>query len=188
LGVVNLATDSDGETHTGERVKETRARYERIRRKLRKAGTKSAKRHLKKISGREKRFKRDTNHVVSKRIVQKAKESGRRLALEDLRHLRKRTTVRRSQRSRHNKWAYLQLRSFVEYKALLAGVSVCLVAPRNTSKTCPVCGHCERANRRSQAEFVCKSCAHAAAADVNAAVNIAARADVMQPIVSLRTS
>jgi putative transposase len=64
-------------------------------------------------------------------------------------------------------------------------VLVHLVDPRNTSKTCAQCGHCERTNRRSQAEFVCKSCGHVAAADVNAAVNIAARGDVMRPIVSL---
>ncbi|MCA1687069.1 MAG: transposase, partial [Actinobacteria bacterium] len=52
------------------------------------------------------------------------------------------------------------------------------------SKTCSMCRHCEKANRRSQAEFVCKSCGHVAPADVNAAVNIAARGEVMRPIVA----
>ncbi len=184
LGIVNLASDSDGETHTGEHVERSRARYERIRRRLQKAGTKSAKRHLKKLSGKERRFRRDTNHVISKRIVEKAKNSDRAIALEDLRHLRGRTTVRRSQRSRHNSWSYHQLRSFIEYKAVLAGVMVYLVDPRNTSKICSTCGHCEKANRKSQAVFLCRSCGHAAAADVNAAINVAARGEVMRPIVS----
>lgn len=186
VGIVNLATDSDGDAHTGEGVERSRSRYARLKRKLQKANTKSAKRHLKKLSGRERRFRKDTNHCVSKMLVGKAKETNRAIALEDLRHLRARTTVRRSQRSRHSSQSYHQLRSFIEYKAALAGVVVCLVDPRNTSKTCSACGHCERSNRKSQAEFICKSCGHAAPADVNAAINIAARAEVvMRPTVSL---
>ncbi len=186
LGMVNLATDSDGRVYSGEAVERSRARYERIRRKLQKAGTKSAKKYLKKVAGKEKRFKRDANHVASKAIVNEAKATGRALVLEDLRHLRERTTVKRSQRSRHGKWAYDQLRTFIEYKATLAGVKLFFVDPRNTSRACSECGHCERANRKSQAEFVCRSCGHAAPADVNAAVNIAARAAVSQPIVAVK--
>jgi len=182
FGIVNLATDSDGEAHTGEDVERARIGYARIRRKLQAAGTKSAKRHLKRLSGREARLRKDTNHVISKKLVGKAKATNRAIALEDLRHSRKRATVRKSQRSRHESWSYHQLRFFVEYKALLAGVRLYLVDPRNTSNTCSMCGHCEKTNRRSQAEFLCKSCGHVAPADVNAAVNIAARGEVMRPI------
>ncbi|NCC37325.1 MAG: transposase, partial [Chloroflexia bacterium] len=57
-----------------------------------------------------------------------------------------------------------------------AGVPVVAVDPRNTSRTCAVCGHCEKANRRSQAEFCCVVCGHTAPADVNAAINISNRA------------
>jgi len=185
LGIVNLATDSDGEIHPGESVERARIRYERHRRKLQKRRTRSAFRRLKKASGKEKRFKRNANHKIAKAIVEKAKESGRAIALEDLRHLKKRTTVKRLQRSRHSKWSYNQLRSFIEYKAKLSGVVVVLVDPRNTSRMCSECGHCERANRKSQAKFVCNSCGHAAPADVNAAANIAARAAfVNRPIVA----
>ncbi|MEV8371255.1 transposase [Kribbella sp. NPDC056861] len=48
------------------------------------------------------------------------------------------------------------------------------VNPAYTSRTCSVCGHCARENRKSQAVFRCVSCGHQANADVNAAVNIAA--------------
>jgi putative transposase len=185
LGMINLATDSDGKAHSGEAVEKSRARYERIRRKLQRAGPKSAKRHLKRISGGERRFKRDTNHRISKAIVGKVKDTSRAIALENLRHLRERTTVRRSQRSRHGKWAYGQLCSFIEYKARLAGVEVFFVDPRNTSHACSKCGYCERANRKNRDEFVCGSCGYAAPADVNAALNIAARAAASQPIVAV---
>jgi len=96
LGIVILATDSDGEAHTGEDIERARTGYARIRRKLQAAGTKSARRHLKKLSGREARFRKDTNHVISKKLVNKAKDTNRAIALEDLRHLRKRATVRKS--------------------------------------------------------------------------------------------
>jgi hypothetical protein len=42
----------------------------------------------------------------------------------------------------------------------------------------------DAANRRSQSDFVCKGCGHAAHADTNAAGNICRRAAVMQRIVS----
>jgi putative transposase len=74
-------------------------------------------------------------------------------------------------------WSFFQLRSFVEYKAQLVGVPIVLVDPRNTSRTCNVCGHCEKANRKSQAEFLCKHCGHSANADLNAARNIRDRAE-----------
>ncbi|SQD95064.1 transposase (fragment) [Parafrankia sp. Ea1.12] len=53
-----------------------------------------------------------------------------------------------------------------------AGRVVVEVNPANTSRTCVVCGHCHADNRRTQAAFTCVACAHAAHADVNAAINI----------------
>jgi putative transposase len=186
LGIVNLATDSDGETFSGQAVEQTRQRLLKLRAALQKRGTKSAKRHLRRLRRKERRFHQNTNHCISKHLVAKAKQTRRGLAIEDLRHIRQRTdsTVRRSQRHRHASWSFFQLRAFIEYKARLAGVCLHLVDPRNTSRTCAVCGHCDKANRKSQAEFVCRNplCGHAAPADWNAAINISS-ADVKQPIV-----
>jgi transposase len=69
LGIVNLATVSDGETHSGKAVETKRQWYANRRAALQKVGTKSAKRHLKRLAGRQKRFQKDTNHVISKRLV-----------------------------------------------------------------------------------------------------------------------
>lgn len=191
LGIVNLATDSDGEMFSGAVVDATRQKMTTLRAALQKKGTRSAKRHLKRLGQHEQRFRRNTNHVISKRLVAKAKQSHRGIALEDLRHIRSRTdsTVRRSQRQRHTSWGFAQLRGFISYKAAMAGVCLHLVDPRNTSRTCsqPTCGHCEKANRKSQAEFVCQSCGFAAPADWNAAINIS-RATVKTPIVAARAS
>jgi len=187
LGISRLAVTSQPRFLGGKQVKETNNRYFRLRRDLQTKGTKSAKRHLKRLSGREKRFKRNTNHVISKRLVQKAKRTGRAIAIEDLRHIRQRTerTVKRSQRNRHSSWAFAQLRYFLEYKARAAGVMLYTVDPRNTSRTCSRCGHCAKSNRQNQASFLCKSCGYAAPADENASVNIS-RAAVKRLIVGGR--
>jgi IS605 OrfB family transposase len=184
LGIRNLAVDSDGETHSGAAVEATRQRHQRLRNMLQPIGTKSAKRHLKKLSGKEARFRSHTNHVISKHIVAKAKGTGRGIAVEDLTGIRDRVTVRKDERAMHSGWAFFQLRAFLSYKSAIAGVKLVAVDPRNTSRTCPACGYIDKANRKSQSEFACKSCDFVDHADHVGAVNIARRTVVNQPIVS----
>ena len=184
LGIRNLAVDSDGEKHSGAAVEATRQRHQRLRNMLQPVGTKSAKRHLKKLSGKEARFRSHTNHVISKHIVAKAKGTGRGIAVENLTGIRERATVRRSQRAMHSGWAFFQLRAFLSYKAAIAGVKLVAVDPRNTSRTCPACGYIDKANRKSQSDFACKSCDFVDHADHVGAVNIARRAAVSRPFVA----
>ena len=190
LGVVNLATDSDGTVYSSESVEKVRAKADRLKARLQRAAEahplrgKSAKRHLKAIGQREGRFRRQTNHCISKSIVARAEDTKRAVALEDLGGIRERTTVRRSQRRRHLSWSFAQLRAFVEYKAAAKGVPVVLVDPRNTSRTCPSCGTVDQKNRPTRDEFRCGSCGLAGPADRIAATNIAARAGVDRPIVA----
>ena len=183
LGIANIATDSTGERHTGAEVEKNRKRHMTARTTFQRRGTKSAKRRLKKLSGRQARYQKHTNHVLSKKIVAKASTLGLGIALEDLRGIRSRCEqkVRRTQRSRLSNWSFSQLRAYLTYKAKLAGVQTVTVDPRNTSRTCAVCGHCDKANRKSQDRFSCTSCGHEAHADHNAAKNIAARGEVTHP-------
>lgn len=182
LGVVNLATDSTGESFSGVGVEDQRRRYVQRRAGLNRVGTKSARKRLSKIRNREANFRRNENHVISKRVVAKAKASGSAIAVEELGGIRERLTVRRQQRNRLGGWAFAQLRSFVEYKAKLAGIPVVSVDPRNTSRTCAECGYCDKANRKSQAEFICLQCGYSTNADYNAARNIRAKALVKVPM------
>jgi putative transposase len=175
LGIVNIATDSDGAIFSGEPVERVRRRHHRNRMRAQRKGTKGAKKRLKRLSRREARFRRHVNHCIGKAIVAKAKGTDRGIALEDLKGIRERTTVRAKQRSRHSGWAFGQLRSFVEYKAVLAGVPVVAVDPRDSSRTCSECGHCEKANRKDRAAFECRHCGHSANADLNAARNLRVR-------------
>jgi len=182
MGIVNLSTDSDGESFSGKAVDRVREKIHTLKKALQEKGTKNAKRHLKKVSGKEARFKKDTNHCISKRIVSKAKGTERGIALEDLKGFNGQKMVGKSQKERFGKWAFEQLRRFITYKAILEGVPVVTVDPRNTSRTCSICGHCEKANRKSQARFSCQKCEYSEHADINAAKNIAFKAAINRPI------
>lgn len=181
LGVTNIAVDSDGAIHSGRAIKNIRYRHRRLRNKLQRKGTLGAKRRLRILAGQEYRFAKHTNHVLSKQLVAKAERTKRAIAMEDLSHIRTRIRARRSQRATLHSWSFAQLRGFVSYKAQLSGVPVHFVDPRNTSRTCPECGHCAKENRKTQAAFVCLSCGFADLADKIAAINIGRRAVVNQP-------
>lgn len=183
LGIVNLTVDSDGTTYCGEPIEQQRRRYAHRRRNLQHKGTRAARRKLRRISGRQQRFQRNTNHIISKCIVAKAQRTGRGIALENLKGIRDRVKASRRQRARLHNWPFRQLQTFIAYKAMAAGIPIILVDPRHTSQTCPACGHVAKANRPSQTSFSCTSCGYAALADMVAARNIRARAVVMQPMV-----
>jgi putative transposase len=130
---------------------------------------------LMRVARKESAFRRHENHCISKSIIGAAKGTARGIAVEDLTHIRQRITARGGEaRNRLSGWSFAQLFAFVSYKARLAGVPVVEVDPRNTSRTCSGCGHCERANRKSQAEFSCRSCGMSMNADWNAALNLRA--------------
>jgi IS605 OrfB family transposase len=172
LGVTNIATDSDGEVHSGRAIKNVRYRHRRLRNKLQRKRTLGSRRRLRKLAGQERRFATQVNHCLSKRIVATAKRTKRAIALEKLTHIRTRVRARRSQRVTLHSWSFAQLQAFIVYKAALVGVPVQFVDPRNTSRTCPSCGHIDKANRKTQSWFVCTSCGFAGHADVIAAENI----------------
>jgi IS605 OrfB family transposase len=181
VGVVNIATTSDGQNFSGSHLNNLRHRSFRLRKKLQSKGTKSAKRLLKRRRRKERNFSAHTNHEISKQIVATAERTGRGIALENLEGIRSRIRARRPQRRTLHSWAFADLQTKIAYKAKRAGVPVCFVDPRNTSRECRDCGHIEKANRKTRDKFVCLSCGHSADADANAASVIAGRADVIQP-------
>lgn len=175
LGIANIAADSDGALYGGSAVKGVRLRQRRLRKKLQKNGTTSAKRRLKKLAGKEQRFATHTNHVIAKQIVATAQGTGRGISVEDLTGIRERVIVRHGQRVVLHSWAFLQLKMFLLYKAALAGVRVVQVDPRNSSRECSQCSYIDQRNRSSQSKFSCRRCGFTAHADLNAAVNLRER-------------
>lgn len=186
LGIVNIATTSDGDRFSGARLNRYRKRQQRIRKRLQAKKTSSARRLLKKRHRKEARFAADVNHRISKTIVAEAERTGRGIAVEELTGIRDRVRLRKPQRATLHSWAFAQLGQFLTYKAQQAGVVLAQVDPAYTSQTCHACGHVDKRNRRSQAVFHCGRCDFVGHADHNAAHNIAARGvvrwgEVMRP-------
>lgn len=182
LGLTNLAKSSDGQTFGDARkVAGIRARRWRQRKRLQAKGTRSAKRVLRRLSGRERRFVQVTNHTIAKQISVVAKRTKRGIALEDLKGIRSRIRASKKQRRILHSWAFADLQSKIAYKSRLIGVAVKFVDPRNTSRTCPACGSVSKKNRPTRDRFACQSCGFTNDADTNAAVNIGRRGAFNHP-------
>jgi len=171
LGVNRPAVTSDNKFFGTRYWKEIENRNFRLKRSLQAKGTKSAKRKLKKLSGKVNRFRNDCDHVLSKRIVTSV-ESGSVVAMEDLTDIRSRVKARKKQRRRIHAWSFNRLKVYVQYKAEMKGVAIEFVDPRYTSQKCSHCGHREKGNRKSQSEFKCKKCGFQHNADLNASKNV----------------
>ena len=182
MGITNIAVDSTGKYYSGDQIKDVREHHTDLRSRLLSVGTKSAKRHLKKLSGKESRFVRNTNHVISSEIVHKAKGTSSAIAIEDISGIRMKTTVRKENMYIHNSWSFHQFRSFIEYKAREAGIPVIVIDPRNTSRECPNCHAITGKNRPERSRFRCISCGLEEEADLIASINIRIRTSFNQPI------
>jgi putative transposase len=168
LGVNNLAVTSDARFFNSSKVKQVKRKFRYLRGKLQAKGTRSSKRLLKKISGRETRYMAWVNHNISKNIV--TNFSGGKIVLEDLKGIRKKNRGKRINYWISN-WSYAQLQSFIEYKAVRKGIVVERVKPNYTSQICHRCGNL---GTRLSGCFCCSHCGLTSySADLNAAKNLA---------------
>lgn len=172
LGINRIATLSSGEIISGRSLNRLREIRQRARSSLQAKGTQGAKRALKRLRGKQARLQTDVNHCLSKQIVQQARQNNQAIALEDLTGIRQRADKGKRLRKMLGNWAFYQLRTFIEYKAKQAGVSVVFVDPKYTSKSCSSCG---QSGSRHKHKFVCKSCGTSMDADLNGALNISRR-------------
>lgn len=181
LGIAKTAVVADwngGNTRffKGEPLRAVKSHYSIIRRDLQnnlKHGNVYKK--LKRISHKETNWITDVNHKISREIVNMAVRNKRTIAVENLTGITERLKVNRKTRGMLKGWSFYQLVNFIKYKAELAGILVVVVDPRGTSKTCPICQHYSRSNRRSQERFICQSCGYESNADRIGAMNIAIR-------------
>lgn len=189
-GINNLAVASNNQFFGGGVIKKQVRKYQRLRSGLQKKGTKSAKRHLRRLSGKERRFRADINHQISKQIIATL-SPGDTIVLEDLTGIRNKR-LRKAQRTLINSWSFFQLEQFLTYKAKANGISVVHVDARYTSQGCSACGFVDRKNR-DRNDFCCRECGFSLNADLNASRNVvikhlasytdANRALVNEPIV-----
>jgi putative transposase len=150
-------------------LREVKGRYQYLKRKLQHLGTHSAHRKLRKLSGRERRFVRDVNHVISKKIVSLPYDV---FALEALNPAYMRENGHGSRfRKMLGSWSPAELQSFMEYKAVDAGKITVYINPKHTSQRCSRCSYIDK-NNRYGSSFKCKNCDFELNADLNASRNI----------------
>ncbi|MGF1542465.1 MAG: RNA-guided endonuclease InsQ/TnpB family protein [Pleurocapsa sp.] len=194
-----VATNPQNQTQffSGKQVRHKANKYHKARKTLQQKGTRSAKRRLISLSGRERRFTADVNHSISARIVSASTLIG----LENLKHIRQRTNrpsnkkahrprrgllgVRTEQEAsvkqrranqNQSKWAFAELHSYCDYKAILSGSLAVKVPAQLTSQCCPKCGHVSQENRpNKRLIFRCVACHHTLHSDLVGARNITLR-------------
>ena len=175
---LTVTYDNMGKTKfvNGNNVMKKRDKFQKVRSELQAKGTKSAKRVLKRLSGRENRWMSDINHQMSKTLVQEY--GGNTLfVIEDLagvsfseENLNSRNSDgKRALRS----WTFYQLEQFLIYKSHEIGAEVIKVPANYTSQRCPVCGRIHKENRKHDThEYICDICGYRSNDDRIGAMNL----------------
>jgi IS605 OrfB family transposase len=181
FGRRSIAVTSTGDEWEGKPIQKVRDKFARTRASVQKRaskGTRSSRRRcrqlLKRLSGKEQRFQSWLNHSISRAIINQAKSQNAIVAIENLTGIRDRTNTQprsKTERRRSNSWAFHQLRFFLEYKGIQAGIEVVAVPPQYTSQTCHQCLHI---GLRSDKTFKCGNCSWHGDAEFNGSMNIAA--------------
>jgi len=143
--------------------------------RLQSKGTKSAKKHLKKVWRRLKLFRENCDRVVAKEIIALL-QPGDTIAIEDLTNIRDRCGAKGKVHKKHRKkvgrWSFKRLEQMLKYYAELKGIYIETVNPNYTSQMCSRCGVVSKKNRKSRSFYSCP-CGLTLNADLNAARNIA---------------
>jgi putative transposase len=117
---------------------------------------------------------RDLNHKITKLAVDWCiKHNVGKLVIGDVTGISKNTKnekrLNKNNRQKISQWAFYQQRQYLEYKCSEVGIETILESEKDTSKTCPKCGHKHKPNGRN---YDCPACNLKIHRDVVGAVNI----------------
>ncbi|MFD1392096.1 RNA-guided endonuclease TnpB family protein [Lacticaseibacillus jixianensis] len=157
---------------SGKAIASKRAQYHRTRQELQRKNTKSAKRCLHRLSGRENRWMSDVNHRLSKTLVSEASPKTL-FVVENLTGIRQQSRRQaQAQRELHS-WSFFELEQALRYKATLAGHTVIAVSAQYTSQRCPKCGRIDKTQRdHKHHTYRCVACGYQSNDDRIAAMNL----------------
>ncbi|MFX0172848.1 MAG: RNA-guided endonuclease InsQ/TnpB family protein [Candidatus Hodarchaeota archaeon] len=148
MGERRFAVCSDNTFYPTKHIKQVKYKYQRLHQELQAKGTRSTKRELKHLSGRERRFIVNENRKIAKWILEKYIDT---ILIEQLAGIKTNTKKNRvfnkKMRKRLNNWAYYQLQQFLIERAEKTGKLVLIVPPEYTSLRCSRCGDISKKNR-----------------------------------------
>ena len=173
--IMTIYNPKTGQTFfkNGQNIKKKRRNYAKKRQSLQSKNTKSAKRRLKELSGRENRWMTDVNHCLSKTLV--SENPNTLIVVEDLTNVTFDTVSHRKKENRyeHHSWAFYQLQQDIAYKAREHGSYLIKINPAYTSQRCPKCGTICKENRdKTNHIYHCNNCHYQSNDDRVAAMNI----------------
>ena len=176
LRFLAVSYDEQGKTEfvSGKKITTKRHKFQEVRKQLQTKGTKSAKRKLKAISGRENRWMSDVNHQISKTLVQKYGKDTL-FVLEDLAGVSfEESNLSRTAKQNYDlrSWSFYQLEQFLTYKAHENRSEVLKVSAKYTSQRCPKCGTIRKANRDHHKHLYSCQCGYKSNDDRIGAMNI----------------
>jgi transposase, IS605 orfB family len=176
LRFLTVSYDEQGKTEfvSGKKIATKRRKFREVRRQLQSKGTKSAKRRLKKLSGRENRWMSDVNHQISKTLVRKYGENTL-FVLEDLTGVSfEESNLSRGAKQNYDlrSWSFYQLEQFLTYKAHENKSEVLKVSAKYTSQRCPKCGTIHKENRDHSKHLYSCQCGYKSNDDRIGAMNI----------------
>ena len=176
LHFLAVSYDEQGKTKfvSGKKIATKRHKFQEVRKQLQAKGTKSAKRKLKAISGRENRWMSDVNHQISKTLVQKYGKDTL-FVLEDLAGVSfEESNLSRTAKQNYDlrSWSFYQLEQFLTYKAHENRSEVLKVSAKYTSQRCPKCGIIRKANRDHHKHLYSCQCGYKSNDDRIGAMNI----------------
>lgn len=158
---------------SGKSIAYKRKKFAYLRRQLQSKGTKSAKRHLKKLGQRENRWMSDVNHQLSKTLVDYY-GSDTLFVLEDLTNVtfERRYATKDATHDLHS-WSFYDLAMKLTYKAHKKGSEILTVSASYTSQRCPKCGQIRNNNRNHRLHlYECGHCGFTTNDDRIGAMNL----------------
>ena len=176
LRLLAVSYDEQGKTKfvSGKKIATKRHKFQEVRKQLQAKGTKSAKRKLKAISGRENRWMSEVNHQISKTLVQKYGKDTL-FVLGDLAGVSfEESNLSRTAKQNYDlrSWSFYQLEQFLTYKAHENRSEVLKVSAKYTSQRCPKCGIIRKANRDHHKHLYSCQCGYKSNDDRIGAMNI----------------
>ena len=115
-------------------------------------------------------------HIISKDIVQRAKDSKSMIVFEDIKGIRKLYRKGNGQGNKYrrklNSWSFYELQRQIQYKSAWEGIQVQFVDPKRTSQLCPICGDRLQEDRFHRRKLLCINCKKTMDRDVVASLNI----------------
>ena len=176
LRFLAVSYDEQGKTEfvSGKKIATKRHKFQEVRKQLQAKGTKSAKRKLKAISGRENRWMSDVNHQLSKTLVQKYGKDTL-FVLEDLTGVSfEESNLSRTAKQNYDlrSWSFYQLEQFLTYKAHENSSEVLKVSAKYTSHRSPKCATIRKPNRDHHKHLYSCQCGYESNDDRIGAMNI----------------